>query len=226
MSGSRLHGPATAGRQPVASGGTIEGADMAKVLVLYYSTYGHIEQMAHALADGARAAGATVDVKRVPETVPEEVARNGHFKLDQPAPVATVNELPDYDAIVIGAPTRYGRMPSQMAAFLDQTGGLWAKGALNGKVGAAFTSSATQHGGQETTQFSIITNLLHLGMIVVGLPYSFAGQMTLDEITGCSPYGASTIAGGQGQRQPSRNELDGARHQGELVAKTAQKLFG
>ena len=199
---------------------------MAKVLVLYYSTYGHIEQMAHALADGARAAGATVDVKRVPETVPEEVARNGHFKLDQPAPIATVNELPDYDAIVIGAPTRYGRMPSQMAAFLDQTGGLWAKGALNGKVGAAFTSTATQHGGQETTLFSIVTNLLHFGMVVVGLPYSFAGQMTLDEITGCSPYGASTIACGQGQRQPSRNELDGARHQGELVAKTAQKLFG
>jgi NAD(P)H dehydrogenase (quinone) len=199
---------------------------MAKVLVLYYSTYGHIEQMANALAEGARAAGATVDVKRVPETVPEEVARNGHFKLDQPAPIATVNELPDYDAIVIGAPTRYGRMPSQMAAFLDQTGGLWARGALNGKVGAAFTSSATQHGGQETTLFSIVTNLLHFGMVVVGLPYSFAGQMTLDEITGCSPYGASTIAGGQGQRQPSRNELDGARHQGDLVAKTAQKLFG
>jgi len=199
---------------------------MAKVLVLYYSTYGHIEQMANAMAEGARGAGATVDVKRVPETVPDDVARNGHFKLDQPAPVATVNELPDYDAIVIGAPTRYGRMPSQMAAFLDQTGGLWAKGALNGKVGAAFTSSATQHGGQETTLFSIITNLLHLGFVVVGLPYSFAGQMTLDEITGCSPYGASTIAGGQGQRQPSKNELDGARHQGELVAKTAMKLFG
>jgi NAD(P)H dehydrogenase (quinone) len=117
-------------------------------------------------------------------------------------------------------------MPSQMAAFLDQTGGLWARGALNGKVGAAFTSSATQHGGQETTLFSIVTNLLHFGMVVVGLPYSFAGQMTLDEITGCSPYGASTIAGGQGQRQPSQNELDGARHQGGLVAKTAQKLFG
>jgi len=199
---------------------------MAKVLVLYYSTYGHIEQMANALAEGARAAGATVDVKRVPETVPEDIARNGHFKLDQPAPIATVNELPDYDAIVIGAPTRYGRMPSQMAAFLDQTGGLWARGALNGKVGAAFTSSATQHGGQETTLFSIVTNLLHLGLVVVGLPYSFAGQMTLDEITGCSPYGASTIAGGQGQRQPSQNELDGARHQGGLVAKTAQKLFG
>jgi NAD(P)H dehydrogenase (quinone) len=199
---------------------------MAKVLVLYYSTYGHIEQMANALAEGARAAGATVDVKRVPETVPEDVARNGHFKLDQPAPIATVNELPDYDAIVIGAPTRYGRMPSQMAAFLDQTGGLWAKGALNGKVGAAFTSTATQHGGQETTLFSIVTNLLHFGMVVVGLPYSFAGQMTLDEITGCSPYGASTIAGGQGQRQPSANELDGARHQGALVAKAAIKLFG
>jgi NAD(P)H dehydrogenase (quinone) len=199
---------------------------MAKVLVLYYSTYGHIEQMANALAEGARAAGATVDVKRVPETVPDDVARNGHFKLDQPAPVATVNELPGYDAIVIGAPTRYGRMPSQMAAFLDQTGGLWAKGALNGKVGAAFTSTATQHGGQETTLFSIVTNLLHLGLVIVGLPYSFAGQMTLDEITGCSPYGASTIAGGQGQRQPSRNELDGARFQGGLVAQTAIKLFG
>ena len=199
---------------------------MAKVLVLYYSTYGHIEQMANALAEGARAAGAAVDVKRVPETVPDDVARNGHFKLDQPAPIATVNELPDYDAIVIGAPTRYGRMPSQMAAFLDQTGGLWPKGALHGKVGAAITSTATQHGGQETTLFSIITNLLHFGMVVVGLPYSFAGQMTLDEITGCSPYGASTIAGGQGQRQPSQNELDGARHQGDLVAKTAIKLFG
>jgi NAD(P)H dehydrogenase (quinone) len=199
---------------------------MAKVLVLYYSTYGHIEQMAHALAEGARAAGAAVDDKRVAETVPDDVARNGHFKLDQPAPVATVDELPGYDAIVIGAPTRYGRMPSQMAAFLDQTGGLWAKGALNGKVGAAFTSTATQHGGQETTLFSIVTNLLHFGMVIVGLPYSFAGQMTLDEVTGCSPYGASTIAGGQGQRQPSKNELDGARFQGDLVAKTAIKLFG
>jgi NAD(P)H dehydrogenase (quinone) len=226
MSGSLPDRQAAAGRQPLAPRLTTEGAGMAKVLVLYYSTYGHIEQMANAMAEGARAGGATVDIKRVPETVPDDVARNGHFKLDQPAPIANVNDLPDYDAIVIGAPTRYGRMPSQMAAFLDQTGGLWAKGALNGKVGAAFTSSATQHGGQETTQFSIITNLLHFGMVVVGLPYSFAGQMTLDEITGCSPYGASTIAGGQGQRQPSKNELDGARHQGELVAKTAIKLFG
>lgn len=199
---------------------------MAKVLVLYYSTYGHVEQMANAVAEGARAAGATVDVKRVPETAPEEVAKNAHFKLDQAAPIATVDELPDYDAIVIGAPTRYGRMPSQMAAFLDQTGGLWARGALHGKVGAAFGSTATQHGGQETTLFSIITNLLHFGMVVVGLPYSFAGQMTLDEIAGCTPYGATTIAGGQGQRQPSQLELDGARAQGELVAKTAAKLFG
>jgi len=199
---------------------------MSKVLVLYYSTYGHIEQMANAVAEGARAAGATVDVKRVPETVPEEIAKGAHFKLDQSAPIATVNELPDYDAIIVGAPTRYGRMPSQMAAFLDQTGGLWARGALNGKVGAAFTSTATQHGGQETTLFSIITNLLHFGMTVVGLPYSYAGQMSLDEIVGGSPYGASTIAGGQGQRQPSEIELGGARFQGELVARTANKLFG
>lgn len=182
--------------------------------------------MANAVADGARAAGATVDVKRVPETVPEEVAKNAHFKLQQDAPIATVNELPDYDAIIIGAPTRYGRMPSQMAAFLDQTGGLWARGALHGKVGGAFTSTATQHGGQETTQFSIITNLLHFGMVVVGLPYSYAPQMSLDEIVGGSPYGASTIAGGQGQRQPSEIELGGARHQGELIARTAAKLFG
>ncbi|QOY92471.1 NAD(P)H:quinone oxidoreductase [Massilia sp. UMI-21] len=199
---------------------------MSKVLVLYYSSYGHIEQMAKAVAEGARAAGATVDLKRVPETVPEEVAKNAHYKLQQDAPIATVDELPDYDAIIIGAPTRYGRVPAQMAAFLDQTGGLWARGALNGKVGGAFTSSATQHGGQETTLFSIITNLLHFGMTVVGLPYSYAGQMTLDEIVGGSPYGASTIAGGQGQRQPSEIELGGARHQGELIARTANKLFG
>ena len=174
----------------------------------------------------SRAAGATVDLKRVPETVPEEVAKNAHFKLQQDAPVATPNELADYDAIIIGAPTRYGRMPGQMAAFLDQTGGLWAKGALNGKVGGAFTSTATQHGGQETTLFSIITNLLHFGMTVVGLPYSYQAQMTLDEIVGCSPYGASTIAGGKGERQPSELELGGARHQGELIARTANKLFG
>ncbi|NNG21411.1 NAD(P)H:quinone oxidoreductase [Telluria aromaticivorans] len=199
---------------------------MSKVLVLYYSTYGHIETMAKAVAEGARATGATVDLKRVPETVPEEVAKNAHFKLQQDAPVATPNELADYDAIIIGAPTRYGRMPGQMAAFLDQTGGLWARGALNGKVGGAFTSTATQHGGQETTLFSIITNLLHFGMTVVGLPYSYQAQMTLDEIVGGSPYGASTIAGGKGERQPSELELGGARHQGELIARTANKLFG
>ena len=199
---------------------------MSKVLVLYYSTYGHIETMAQAVAEGARAAGAQVDVKRVPETVPAEIAKSGHFKLDQPAPVATVAELEGYDAIIVGAPTRYGRMPSQMAAFLDQTGGLWARGALNGKVGGAFTSTATQHGGQEVTLFSIITNLMHFGMVIVGLPYSFQGQTTLDEIVGGSPYGASTIAGGQGQRAPSAIELDGARYQGRLIAETANKLFG
>lgn len=199
---------------------------MPKVLVLYYSSYGHLETMAQAVAEGARAAGASVDVKRVPETVPPEIARSAHFKLEQAAPVATVAELADYDAIIVGAPTRFGRMPSQMAAFLDQAGGLWARGALNGKVGAAFTSTATQHGGQEVTLFSIITNLLHFGMVIVGLPYSHQGQMTLDEVVGGSPYGATTIAGGQGQRQPSAIELEGARHQGRLVAETARKLFG
>lgn len=199
---------------------------MSKVLVLYYSTYGHIETMANAVAEGARSTGATVDVKRVPETVPSDIAKAGHFKLDQSAAVATVAELPDYDAIIVGCPTRYGRMPSQMAAFLDQTGGLWARGALNGKVGGAFTSTATQHGGQEMTLFSVIANLLHFGMVIVGLPYSFQGQMTLDEIVGCSPYGASTIAGGQGQRHPSALELEGARFQGRQVAETANKLFG
>ena len=199
---------------------------MAKVLVLYYSTYGHIETMANAVAEGARAGGATVDVKRVPETVPEEIATKAHFKLQQAAPIAKVEELEHYDAIIIGAPTRYGRMPSQMAAFLDQTGGLWARGALNGKVGGAFTSTATQHGGQEATLFSIITNLLHFGMTIVGLPYSYQGQMSLDEIVGGSPYGATTIAGGKGERQPSEIDLGGARHQGELIARTAIKLFG
>jgi NAD(P)H dehydrogenase (quinone) len=197
---------------------------MTKVLVLYYSSYGHMEQMAHAAAEGARQAGAEAVVKRVPELVPEEVARSAHFKLDQPAPVATVNELPDYDAIILGIPTRYGRMSSQMASFLDQTGGLWARGALHGKVGSVMASTATQHGGQETTLFAGITNLLHFGMIIVGLPYSYQGQTTLDEIVGGSPYGATTIAGGQGQRQPSLNELDAARFQGKLVAETAEKL--
>ncbi len=154
------------------------------------------------------------------------MAKASHYKLDQEAPVAKIEDLADYDAIVIGAGTRFGRMPSQMANFLDQAGGLWAKGALNGKVGGAFTSTATQHGGQETTLFSIITNLLHFGMVVVGLNYGYAGQMTLDEISGGSPYGATTITGGDGARQPSQNELDGARHQGRTIAETAIKLHG
>ena len=199
---------------------------MSKVLVLYYSSYGHIEAMANAMAEGARSTGATVDVKRVPETAPEEVAKAAHFKLDQQAPVATVEELADYDAIIVGTPTRFGRISSQMASFLDQAGGLWLRGALNGKVGGAFTSTGTQHGGQEVTLFSIIINLLHFGMTIVGLPYSYQGQMTVDEIVGGSPYGATTIAGTRGQRQPSTIELDGARFQGELIAKTANKLFG
>ncbi|WP_207458247.1 NAD(P)H:quinone oxidoreductase [Azospirillum sp. SYSU D00513] len=199
---------------------------MAKVLVLYYSSYGHIETMAHAVAEGARAAGATVDVKRVPETVPEAVTKSAHFKLDQTAPVAAVADLEQYDAIIVGTGTRFGRMSSQMAAFFDQAGGLWARGALNGKVGGAFTSTGTQHGGQETTLFSIITNLMHFGMIIVGLPYSYQGQMSTAEIVGGAPYGASTIAGGDGSRQPSQIDLDGARFQGELIARTAAKLFG
>jgi len=199
---------------------------MAKVLVLYYSTYGHIETMAGAIAEGARAAGAQVDVKRVPETVPEAAAKANHFKLDQAAPIAQIGDLEHYDAIVIGTGTRFGRIASQMAAFLDQAGGLWARGALNGKVGAAFTSSAAQHGGNETTLFSIIANLLHFGLIIVGLPYSHQGQMTLEEIVGGAPYGSTTIAGGDGSRQPSAIELAGARHQGEIVARTAQKIFG
>ena len=199
---------------------------MSKVLVLYYSSYGHIETMAEAVAEGARSTGATVDIKRIPETVPQEVAEAAHFKLDQKAPVAAIAELADYDAIIVGTPTRFGRIASQTAAFLDQAGGLWMRGALVGKVGGAFTSTGTQHGGQEVTLFSVITNLLHFGMVIVGLPYSFAGQMTLDEVVGGSPYGATTIAGTQGQRQPSAIDLDGARHQGELVAQTANKLFG
>ena len=199
---------------------------MSKVLVLYYSTYGHIETMAYAVAEGAREAGAQVDVKRVPETVPEDIARGAHFKLEQAAPVAMVQDLAEYDAIIIGSGTRFGRLSSQMAAFLDQAGGLWARGALHGKVGGAFSSTATQHGGQETTLFSIITNLLHFGMVIVGMDYGHAGQMTLDEITGGSPYGATTIAGGDGSRQPTVNELTGARYQGRKIAEVANKLHG
>ncbi len=197
---------------------------MAKVLVLYYSAYGHIEAMAEAVAEGARMAGAQVDVKRVPELVPDAVAKASHYKLDQAAPIARIEDLADYDAIVVGVGTRFGRMASQMANFLDQAGGLWARGALHGKVGGAFTSTATQHGGNETTLFSVITNLLHFGMVIVGMDYGHAGQMTLDEITGGSPYGATTIAGGPGQRRPRENELVGARYKGRRIAETAMRL--
>lgn len=199
---------------------------MPKVLVLYYSSYGHIETMAKAVAEGARSAGASVDLRRIPETVSDEIAAAAHFKTDQAAPVAHVADLPHYDAIIVGAPTRFGRMPGQLAAFFDGAGGLWAAGALNGKVGAAFTSSASQHGGNETTLFSIITNLMHFGMVIVGLPYSHQGQTRIDEVVGGAPYGATTIAGGDGSRQPSETDLAGARHQGEQVAKVAAKLFG
>lgn len=197
---------------------------MSKILVLYYSTYGHVETMADCVAQGARATGASVDIMRVPETAPREVAEAGHFKLDQQAPVAKPGDLAEYDAIVVGTPTRFGRVSSQMAAFWDQTGGLWAKGALVGKVGAAFTSTATQHGGQETTLFSILSNLLHHGMVVTGLPYSFKEQMTLDEVAGGSPYGATTIAGGDGSRAVSEIEKAGARFLGRTVAELALKL--
>jgi NAD(P)H dehydrogenase (quinone) len=197
---------------------------MAKVLVLYYSSYGHIETMAQAIAEGARSAGASVDIKRVPELVPEAVAKAQHFKTAQDAPIAEVAELAHYDAIIFGTPTRFGNMASQMKSFLDQTGALWMQGKLVGKVGSVFTSTATQHGGQESTILSTHTVLLHHGMVIVGLPYAFQGQMGLSEITGGSPYGASTIAGGDGSRQPSANELDGARFQGKHVAQIAAKL--
>ncbi|MEM7731083.1 MAG: NAD(P)H:quinone oxidoreductase [Pseudomonadota bacterium] len=197
---------------------------MTKILVLYYSSYGHIETMANAVADGVRDEGAEVTIKRVPETAPKEVAEAAHFKLDQDAPIATPDELADYDAIIVGVGTRYGRMASQMAAFWDQTGGLWAQDKLIGKVGASFTSSATQHGGQETTQFSILTNLLHMGMTIVGLDYGFQAQMSNEEVIGGSPYGASTIAGGDGSRQPTETDLAGARYLGAKVARTAAKL--
>ena len=200
---------------------------MTKVLVLYYSSYGHLETMANAVADGAKSvSGVQVDIKRVPELVPDEVAKQSGLKLNQAAPVASVGDLANYDAIIFGAPTRFGMMAAQMRNFLDQTGGLWVKGALIGKVGSVFTSTATQHGGQESTILSFHTTLLHQGMVIVGLPYSNKTQMRLDEITGGSPYGASTIAGGDGSRQPSEGELSMARFQGEHVAKIAAKLSG
>jgi len=200
---------------------------MSKVLVLYHSTYGHLETMAQAVAEGARSVeGTVVDIKRVPELVPEDLARSSGYKLDQAAPIATVDDLADYDAIIIGAGTRFGTVASQMRNFLDQTGGLWFQGKLTGKVGSAFTATATQHGGQETTLIGLIQTLLHHGMLVAGLPYAWQGQMRMDEITGGSPYGATTITGGDGSRMPSDNELEGARFQGRHVAETAKKLFG
>jgi NAD(P)H dehydrogenase (quinone) len=199
---------------------------MTKVLVLYYSAYGHIERMAQAVAEGARETGAEVAVKRVPELVPDEVARKAGYKLDQAAPIATPAELADYDAIIFGSGTRFGVVTSQLRNFLDQTGPLWMTGALIGKVGSAFTSSATQHGGQESTILTLIPTLLHQGMVVVGLPYGFQGQMGLDEIKGGSPYGASTITGGDGARMPSEQDLAGARFQGRHVAQIAGKLKG
>lgn len=201
---------------------------MTKVLVLYYSSYGHIETMATAVAEGARSLGGGVEatVKRVPELVPESVARKAGYKLAHGVPVASVDELPSYDAIVLGTPTRFGSMAAQMKNFLDQAGGLWARDALVGKVGSVFTSTGSQHGGQESTILSTHTVLLHLGMVVVGLPYTFKGQMRMDEITGGSPYGASTLAddGQGGDRQPSTNELDAARYQGRHVARLARAI--
>jgi NAD(P)H dehydrogenase (quinone) len=197
---------------------------MTKVLVLYYSSYGHIEKMAEAVAEGVREAGAEAVIKRAPELVPEDVARQSGFKLDQKAPIASASELADYDAVIIGTPTRFGNMAAQMKNLLDQTGALWLQGKLIGKVGSVFTSTATQHGGQESTILSTHTVLLHQGMVIVGLPYSFQGQMGVKEVTGGSPYGASTIADGDGSRQPSENELAGARFQGRHVAEIAAKL--
>jgi NAD(P)H dehydrogenase (quinone) len=199
-------------------------AYMAKVLVLYYSAYGHIETMANAVAEGAKSAGAEVVVKRVPELVSEEVAKASYYKLDQAAPIATVDELADYDAIIVGAGTRYGTVASQMRNFWDQTGSLWFNGKLVGKVGSMFTSSATQHGGQESTILGFIPTFLHHGMAYVGLPYAFQGQMGTEEVKGGSPYGASTITNGDGSRQPSEIELEAARYQGAHVAKIAAKL--
>jgi len=198
---------------------------MAKVLVLYYSMYGHIETMAGAVAEGARGAGATVDVKRVPELMPPDVARQYGVKLDQAAPIATPDELANYDAIIFGTPTRFGNMCAQMRNFLDMTGGLWAKGALVGKIGSVFTSTASQHGGQETTITSFHTTLLHHGMVIVGTPYAVPELTDLTEVLGGSPYGAGTLAGGDGKRQPSAKELTIAKFQGKHVAGIAAKLF-
>ncbi|GAA0484887.1 NAD(P)H:quinone oxidoreductase [Parasphingorhabdus litoris] len=197
---------------------------MTKILVLYYSSYGHVDALAQAIADGAHETGADVTIGRVPESVPPEVAQASGFSANEEHPVVEPDSLADYDAIIVGSPTRFGRLSSQMASFWDRTGGLWVKGALIGKVGASFTSTGSQHGGQETTQYSILSNLLHHGMTIVGLDYGFAGQMNGDEIVGGSPYGASTVAGGDGSRTPHEIDLDGARYLGAKVARTAAKL--
>lgn len=199
---------------------------MTKVLVLYYSSYGHLAAMADAVADGARSEGADVTIRRAPETAPAEVATAAGFRAHPDHAEATIEELDGYDAIVIGTPTRFGRMASQMAAFWDRAGGLWMRGGLNGKVGAAFTSTASQHGGQETTLFSIITQMFHFGMTIVGLDYGFAGQMGVDEVKGGAPYGATTLADGDGSRMPGDTDLAGARYLGARVARTAAKLAG
>jgi NAD(P)H dehydrogenase (quinone) len=199
---------------------------MTKVLILYYSSYGHVETMAWAEAEGVRTGGGEAVVRRVPELVPLDTAKQSGFKLDQPAPIATVDELPLYDAIIFGSPTRFGSVTGQMRSFLDQAGGLWAQGKLVGKVGSAFTSTATQHGGQESTILTFIPTLMHFGMVVVGLPYSFQGQMGLNEILGGSPYGAATISGSDGSRKPSAVELEAARFQGRHVTMIAANLAG
>lgn len=197
---------------------------MTKVLVLYYSSWGHVEALAKAAAEGAASTGAEVTIKRVPELVPEEVAKQFYYKLDQEAPIASPAELADYDAIIFGTPTRFGNMASQMKNFLDQTGGLWAQGKLIGKVGSVFTSTASQHGGQETTITSFHTVLLHHGMVVVGLPYAFQGMVGVDVVKGGTPYGATTLSDSDGSRQPSEVELEGAKFQGKHVAEIAAKL--
>jgi NAD(P)H dehydrogenase (quinone) len=196
---------------------------MAKILVLYYSSYGHVETLAQAVAAGVRDAGAEATVKRVPELVPEEAARKAGIKLEQSAPIATPAELADYDAVLFGTPTRFGNMASQMRNFLDQTGGLWAKGALVGKVGSVFTSTGTG-GGNETTITSFWNTLAHHGMVIVGLPYAAAELADISELKGGSPYGAATIAGADGSRQPSEKELALARFQGKHVAGIATRL--
>lgn len=198
---------------------------MAKVLVLYYSSYGHIEAMAAAVAEGAGSvSNIQVSIKRVPELMPDDVAQAAGVKLDQAAPIASPEDLADFDAIIFGTPTRFGNMAAQMRNFLDQTGPLWFQNKLVGKVGSVFCSTASQHGGQETTITSFHTTLLHHGMVIVGLPYTFGGNSEMGEISGGTPYGATTLAGADGSRMPSENELAGARFQGRHVAEIAAKL--